>query len=178
MNAQLKKKLLLRKFASIEYMEEFRDYHRGALEAMEEGINYFYRHPPDEDWHQWHRSEWPETWEERAVANFRGMQRSITEGIQNAQRSKWSTIRSAAGAFTGISKDMDGMGEKWWSYIPGEYQERFDENLAAAIKRASNIWETVGEYWDENDDDLLKETITGPVDEQDLLRYLNPGEQP
>ena len=178
MDPQLKKKLLLRKFSNIEYMEQFRDYHRRALEATEEGINYFYKHPPDENWHQWHRSEWPETWEERTVANFRGMQNSINKGIQNARQGKLSTIRSAAGSFAGISKDMDGIGEKWWSYIPAEYEERFIINRGAASMRASNLRRTVGDYWDENDDDLLDEEITGPIDEQDLLRYLKPGEQP
>lgn len=177
MDPQLKKKLLLRKFSSLEYMEEFRDYHRWALEAMEEGIEYFYKHPPSENWHQWHRSEWPETWEERAVTNFRDKQKSIVEGIENARNGKFSTIRSVAGSFTGISKDMDVMGEKWWSYIPAEYEEKFIKNRAAAAKHASNIWRTLGDYW-KTPDSVLKETVTGPIDEQDLLRYLKPGEQP
>ncbi|WP_295716517.1 hypothetical protein [uncultured Halovibrio sp.] len=175
MEPQLKKKLLLRKFSSIEYMEEFRDYHYRALAAMEEGIEYFYKHPPGENWHQWHRSEWPETWEERAVKNFKGMQKSIDEGIQKAQKDNFSSIRSAAGSFNGISKDMDVMGEKWWGYIPPEFRERFVNNLSAAKQRASNIWRTLGDYW-KTPDSVLKETVTGPIDEKDLMRFLEPGE--
>ena len=177
MDSQLKKNLLLRKFSSIEYMEEFKDYHCRTLETMEEGIEYFYNHPPSENWHLWDRSEWPETWESRAVANFREMQDYLQDALERAKRGDTSYLESAAADFSGIGKDMDVMGEKWWSYIPAEYEEKFIKNRAAAAKHASNIWRTLGDYW-KTPDSVLKETVTGPIDEQDLLCYLKPGEQP
>jgi hypothetical protein len=50
MTPELKKELLLRKFSSIEYMEELSMYHRKALEGLYESIEWFYNHPPDVDW--------------------------------------------------------------------------------------------------------------------------------
>ena len=82
MDATMKEKLLSRKFSSIQYMEEMSKYHRRSLDAMNKALQYFYDHPPAEDWHTWHRSSWPEIWEQRARPNFERMQKYIDIGIK------------------------------------------------------------------------------------------------
>lgn len=176
MDSRLKKRLLLRKFSSIEYMEECRDYLRAALDALDEALTYFEQHHGESEWKQWHASEWPTTWRVRAQKNLENLYESLKLGIKQYQAGDPDRIRGSCNGLTSLSKNMDGMGEKWWSYIPPDFEERFIKNRSAAARRASNIRETVGEYWDEKDDDLLKETVTGPIDEQDLLRFLQPGE--
>ena len=71
MDKELKRKLLERKFSSIEYMEEFRDYLDKAIEGLKESIAWFLDHPPKGvDWQSWHVSDKPEEWERRALSNF------------------------------------------------------------------------------------------------------------
>ena len=41
-------------------------------------------------------------------------------------------------------------------------------------KIGSNIDYTISGYWDDNE--ILDEEITGPMDEQELLNYLKPDE--
>lgn len=175
MDAKLKEKLLTRKFSSVEYMEEMSKYHMRSLEAMIKAIEYFYAHPPEEDWHIWHRSNWPEIWEQRAKPNFERMQNYIEIGIkQYSENGDIKSIRSTAGSLHGIFRDLDNIGFKWWNYVPKNMKDEFHNNLVNARDIASNIWRTLGEYW--RPGSILKESVTGPIDEQDLLRYLKPGE--
>jgi hypothetical protein len=46
--------------------------------------------------------------------------------------------------------------------------------LGKAEQCASNIYRTIGDRWKPGS--ILKEFVTGPIDEQDLLKYLKPGE--
>ena len=177
MDDALKKKLLERKFRSIEYMEQMRDYHQTAIDAMVAAIQYFYAHPPqNEDWHNWHRSDWPETWEERALVNFKGTQKGIEQGIDYARKGDLSYVEGAAGELHNIFRNLDYIGWKWWDYTDPELQERFYNNLVKARDIASNIWWTLGDYWEPGE--IVNEEITGPMNEQDLLRYLKSGESP
>jgi len=75
-----------------------------------------------------------------------------------------------------LSRDMDVLGEKWWDYVPLDIARKFGVNLSKAQQMASNIAWTLGEAW--NDDEILRERITGPIDEQELLKYIKPGEKP
>ena len=175
MDATMKEKLLSRKFSSIQYMEEMSKYHRRSLDAMNKALQYFYDHPPAEDWHTWHRSSWPEIWEQRARPNFERMQKYIDIGIkQYLENGDVKSIRSTAGSLHGIFRDLDNIGFKWWDYVPKTLKDEFHNNLVNARDIASNIWWTMGEYWDPGE--ILDEEITGPINEQDLLRYLKPGE--
>lgn len=176
MDRNLKKKLLLRKFSSFEYMEECRRNFRAALDSLEDALTYFENHYDKSTWGAWHASEWPSTWRERAQKNLENLHDSLKAGIDKYQLGDPDQIRGSCNGITALAKDMEGMGNHWWKYIPAEYQHQFTENRRAATIRAANIRRTVGQYWDENDDDLLDEEITGPIDEQDLLRYLKPGE--
>ncbi|MFO7786314.1 MAG: hypothetical protein R6W87_00880 [Halospina sp.] len=177
MEPQLKRTLLLRKFSSIEYMEECQSYFRKALDVLDEALAYFEQHYSQDDWKNWHPSEWPTTWRDRAQNNLENLYASLKQGIQQYQSGDPDRLRGTCNGLTALSKDMDGMGEKWWSYVPSEYEERFIRNRREAVQRASNIRRTIGGYW-KTPDSVLKETVTGPVDEQDLLRFLDPGEQP
>lgn len=177
MDKELKKKLLTRKFSRIEYMEEFRAYLSKAISGFKESLKWFNDHPPNDiDWQSWHISDKPEEWERRALPNFEQMLRSANEGVEEARKGNSSIIRSLTGSMQSLSKDMDVLGEKWWDYVDLEVARKFGVNLAEAEQRASNIWRTVGEYW-KTPESILKEAITGPINEQDLLRYLEPGEK-
>lgn len=175
MDNRIKKELLSRKFSSVEYMEEFRDYLAKAIDGLKESIQWFNDNPPsDVHWQSWHVSDKPEEWERRALPNFERMLRSADDGIEAAKKGNNSIIRSLTGSMQGLSKDMDVLGEKWWDYVDNEVARKFGINLTEAQNRASLIWWTVGDYWDGNE--ILDEEITGNIDDQDLLRYLKPGE--
>ncbi len=176
MTPEMKKKLLLRKFSSVEYMEELSLYHRKALEGLYESIEWFYEHPPEVDWQSWHIANRPEGWEQRAVPNFEGTQYAIDEGIEYAKQGDFSYIRCAAGSLMGLSKNMDILGEKWWDYVDINVARKYGVNLGKAMKIASNICRTLAGAW-RSPESVLKESITGPIDEQELLNYLAPGER-
>lgn len=177
MEKSLKAKLLERKFSSVEYMEAMREHHQASIDAMVEAIQYFYAHPPQgENWHNWNLADKPETWEGRAFTNFRGTQQSICDGIVNARKGQLSTIRGASGSLHSIFRNLDNMGWKWWDYTDPVLKARFRSHLVAARDRATNIYLTTADYW--RPGEILDEEIVGPIDEQDLLRYLKPGETP
>lgn len=176
MDKALKRKLLTRKFSSIEYFEGFAKYHRLAVVGLEESIKYFYDNPPEEDWLLWHISERPDGWESRVVPNFRATQVSIKDGIKKAKGGDFSYIESTCGSMQGLSKDMDVLDWKWWDFIPREVALNYGGNMNKAKKMASNIWRTVGEYW-RTEDSILNEEITGPIDESELIKYLRLGEK-
>ncbi|RMF19894.1 MAG: hypothetical protein D6758_00765, partial [Gammaproteobacteria bacterium] len=72
------------------------------------------------------------------------------------------------------SKDMDVMGDLWFDYIPKDLAYTVGKPWGKAEQMASNIYYTVGEYW--RPGEITDEEITGLIDEQELLRYLKPGE--
>ncbi len=159
-------------------MEELADFHQKAVDGLKDCLKWFYEHPPqDVDWQSWHISDRPDGWEKKALPNFEMNQHAFIEGIEKAKIGDLTYIEDATGSMQGLSKDMDVLGDEWLAYVPSEVIQQYGENMYKARKRASNIWWTVGEYWD-NDEEILDEEITGPVDEQELLRYLKPGESP
>jgi len=177
MNDELKRKLLTRKFSSIEYMEEMSKYHDTAITGMVDSINWFHdNQPQDVDWESWHISDKPEEWGRRALPNFRMTQNAFEEGIEKAKQGDFTYIEDATGSIQGLDKDMDVLGNLWWDYVDLDVARKYGLNMNEAEQRASNIWRTVGEYW-KTPESILKETITGTVDEQDLLRYLKPDEK-
>jgi hypothetical protein len=157
-------------------MEELSMYHRKALEGLYESIEWFYNHPPDVDWQSWHIADRPEGWEERAVPNFERNQDSIDEGIDYAKNGDLSYIEGAAGNLMSLSKDMDVLGRKWWDYVDLDVKRKYGVNLGKARKIASNICRTLAGAW-RSPESVLDEEITGPIDEQDLLKHLEPGEK-
>lgn len=61
-----------------------------------------------------------------------------------------------------------------WDYTDPRLKEKFQSNLVAANRMASNIFQATSGYW--RPGEILDEEITGPISEQELLRYLKPGE--
>ncbi len=176
MSPELKKKLLERMFSSPEYIERFVKYLESAVEGLHESLEWFEQHPPqDVDWESWHISDKPEGWRMRAVPNFERMLKSAKTGLENARKGDYQVIEGLTGSMLGLSRDMDVLGEKWWDYVPEEIAFKFGKNLNHAVQMAKNIWRTVGDYW-KTPESILKENITGPIDEQELLKYLQPGE--
>ena len=175
MNEELKRELLLRKFSSVEYMIEMSEWHRRAIEALESALEAFFERSSEHgDWHQWPASDWPETWRDRVLKNLKGEQVGIDEGIENYKKGQISTIRSASGSLHGIFRNLDNFSWGWWERLPSRYEDEFRRRLVNAKKRASLIMYTLSSSWEV--DEILDEEITGPVDEEDLKRYLKPGE--
>ena len=175
MNPELRKKLLERMFFSPEYIERFVKYFESAVEGLHESLEWFEQHPPqDVDWESWHISNKPEGWRMRAVPNFERMLKSAKTGLENARQGDYQVIEGLTGSMLGLSRDMDVLGEKWWDYVPQDIAFKFGKNLGQAEQMAANIAWTLGDAW--NDDEILRERITGPINEQQLLKYLKPGE--
>ncbi|RMG54544.1 MAG: hypothetical protein D6717_09435 [Gammaproteobacteria bacterium] len=111
----------------------------------------------------------------RAVPNFKMNQAAIDEGIEKAEKENdWEYLEDAAGSLMSLTRDMDVLGEKWWDYVPNEIARKFGVNLSKAQQMAANIAWTLGEAW--KDDEILRERITGPIDEQELMKYLESHE--
>ncbi len=177
MKPELKKRLLERMFSSPDYIEEFVGYLEKAVEGLHESLDWFESNPPsDVDWKNWHISDKPEGWRIKAVPNFERMLRSAKKGLENARKGDYQVIEGLTGSMLALSRDMDVLGDKWMDYVPKDIVYKFGENLSVADQMASNIWRTVGDYW-KTPESILKENITGPIDEQELLKYLKPDEE-
>ena len=161
-------------FSSIEYVEKFVEHFVVAMDAAENGVAAYKSKPPtDPDLVGDYQLEINQ-WETKVLPNFRSMKINALEAFINYKKNKTSTMRSCTGNFRGISKDMDGIGEEWWQVIDPNIRNEYYLNLGSARKLGANIYYTLAGYWDPGE--VLDEEITGPIDEQDLLKYLKPGE--
>ena len=179
MNPDLKKKLLERMFSSSEYMRQMGEYFDKALERLNESLEWFEKNPPqDVDWESWHISNKPEGWRKRAVPNLNMLSRSIWQGIEEYENGDPDRIRGTSNNIMALSRDMDVLGEKWWDYVPLDIARKFGVNLGKAEQMASNIYRTLGGGFAARPGTITDEEVTGPIDEQELLKYLKPGERP
>ncbi|WP_157209752.1 hypothetical protein [Marinimicrobium agarilyticum] len=177
MDSNLKKALVRRMFSSTEYIEEMKLWVDKAGEQLSEAVRHFYRFPPQkEDWHNWHRSDWPETWEEKVLQTISSYSEGIKNAIQEHKKSGESALVDGwASTIYNIFRNMDVVGWKWWEYIPKNFREDFEVSLVKASKIGANITRELSGHW-RHPDSVLDEEITGPVDEVELKRYLKPGE--
>ena len=157
-------------------MEELEHYWEKSVQGLVECLRYFDQHCQHVDMSDWVPADKPEAWEDRALPNFKRILSSIQSSITYARSGDLSYIEGVTGSMQGLSKDMDVLGNKWWFCIDEDLARKQGTDQTKAEQIASNIWRTVGEYW-KTSESILKESITGPIDEQDLLRYLQPGEQ-
>jgi hypothetical protein len=104
------------------------------------------------------------------------MKENIIESIQNARLGKFSTIRSAAGSFRGLSKDMDGIRESFMDFIDPAIKEKYFSEWKITRTMGNNIYLTLSQYW--RDQEIHDQEITGPIDEQALLKYVLPNDKP
>jgi hypothetical protein len=174
MTPELKEKLLLRMFGSLEYMEKFINHYVAAMNAADEGMINYKAHPPTDLKLRIELKPTIWQWEVKVLPNFRGMKNGAIEAIENARQGKFSTIRSCAGDLRGFGKSMDGITDEWWAYVDKSIREKYFTNLKAAMTTGDNIYWTLRGSWKEGE--LFNERITGPIDEQELLKYLQPGE--
>lgn len=174
MKAEMKERLLLRMFSNLEYNEKFVRHYVDSMDAAEEGMAQYKAHPPTDLKTQVELKGTISMWEDRALPNFRRMRGGAIKAFQDAQNGDFSTIRSCAGNLRGFGKDMDGISDDWWPYVDKAIREKYFLNLKAAMTTGNNIYLTLSDYWDPGQP--LKEAITGPIDERELLKYLKPGE--
>lgn len=176
MTPELKEKLLLRLFSSIEYMEEFTIHYEAGLQAAADGfVEFEKKYNVDVNLMKRYAMEFRQ-WKERVIPNFRSMKKNARLAFNNAKEGQFSTIRSATGNLRGLSKDMDGIGWNWWDEIDKKYREPYSENMSKAEQMGDNIYKTLSNFW--RPGSIFKENITGPIDELLLLKYLLPGEHP
>ncbi len=174
MNKDMKEKLLLRMFSSIEYMGKFVEHFVTAMDTAEAGIAAYKKQPPTDPKLL---SEYkPEIyqWESKVLPNFLGMKKNALEALTNAQKGQLSTMRSCTGNLRGLGKDMDGIGEEWWQAVDPKLSDSYATNLRIARRLGANIYYTLSNFWE--NDEILDKGITGPIDEQELLKYLKSGE--
>lgn len=176
MTPELKEQLLLRLFSSIEYMEEFTDHYVAGLQAAADAFAAFeQKYSLDANLASRYAMEFRQ-WQERVIPNFRGMKEDAIFALANAKQGKTSTIRSTTGNLRGLSKDMDGIGSDWWLEINDAIRLQYAENINKARQMGDNIYKTLSGFW--RPGSIFKENITGPIDEQVLLKCLQPSEQP
>jgi hypothetical protein len=176
MTPELKEKLLLRLFSSIDYMEEFTQHYVSGLQAADDAFAVFEKKcSADPTLTNRYALEFRQ-WKEKVIPNFRGMKNNAIVALDNAMQGQSSTIRSATGNLRGLSKDMDGIGWDWWNEIDQKFWKDHAADMNNAKQFGKNIYLTLSDFWD--DGEILDEEITGPIDEQLLLTYLQPGEQP
>jgi len=167
---------LERKFSSIEYMEEVCLWHKSSVDALKGALQAFYGASSSlEDWHQWPKSDWPETWESRVLVNLESTQDGIEEGVEKAKKGDYRYIESVCNEVHNVFRNLSNFGWGWWDHIPSSHKQDFNDKLVKASKLASNIMRELAKAW-KTEDSILNEEITGPIDENELKRYLRPGE--
>jgi len=173
MTPELRKKLLERMFSSKEYYLRMMDYYAKALEGAEEALAWFDENIPTKDAHALKTAN---AWRIRALPNMMGYLKGKDEDIEKYDQGDLEYMEGTAHNIMTLGRNLDNVGEKWWDYVPLEIARKFGVNLGKAEQMASNIWRTVGDYW-KTPESILKENITGPIDEQELLKYLKAGER-
>ena len=115
-------------------------------------------------------------WHLKVKPNFVRMRQNMQDAIVAAQQGNFRVIRAAAGSFRGLNKDMDGIREAFMDFIEPDVKARYFELWTLAHTEGCNIYYTLSDHWDTGE--ILNTEITGPIDEQQLLKYLQPGEKP
>ncbi len=178
MTPELKEQLLLRKFSSFEYFEEFSKHYFNFIDAAIEAVETYKASPPN--------PEETDTkivdsynneivlWESKVIPNFRSMYNGMITDIESAKIGNTIGIRSAAGDLRGLGKSMDGIRENFMDAIDPSIKEKYFYNLDQANTKGDNIYRTLSGYW--RPGAIHDESITGPIEEQELLNYLRDGE--
>lgn len=178
MTPEMREKLLLRMFSSIGYME---DYAQHFIEFIDTGLlalDLYERSTskPIADPDYSNVVSDVRLWKLKVKPNFLGMKENMAEALVNARAGKFSTIRSAAGNFRGLSKDMDGIRESFMDFIDPAIKQKYFAEWKVTNRMGGNIYYTLSGYW--NPQEVLNEEITGVIDEKELLGYLSAGEEP
>lgn len=173
MNKNSKKILLERKFTSIEYMTLYVNYFNRMVDSLVSGMDEFKRVKtinPLVDEHNF--SEWIN----RGYPILESDRQYAVKALEKAKNGDASEVSGSAGNLKGLSRDVDNIGGfgLWWEQLDEKYWDAFWDYYKQADTAGCNIYYTFAKHWD--DDEILRESITGPIDEKELLNYLQPGE--
>ncbi|NMP81789.1 hypothetical protein HHE92_18590 [Pseudoalteromonas arctica] len=115
-------------------------------------------------------------WKSKGAPILFGDNEYANDALEKAKNGNFSHIRGSAGNLRGLSRDVDNIGGfgEWWHEIDNKYWDTFYSTYMKTKKIGSNIDYTISGYWD--NDEILDEEITGPMDKNELLNYLKPGE--
>jgi len=175
MKPEIKEKLLIRLFSSLEYIEIFCGHFDKWMEASIIGFNAFKRELIKKRTLASKHRLAIKQWRKKVIPNFNGMRKGMAESLDKAKNGDLNYIRSDTANLNGLSKDMDGIGWDWWNEIDSKYWDVYVEHSNVAEQMASNIYYTLSGFW--HPGEILDEEITGKINEKDLLKYLKPGEQ-
>lgn len=178
MTPALKEKLLLRRFSSVDYMEEYAGHFINFIDTGLKALELYEQLPSKPASHPEYSNVVSDVrlWNLKVKPNFIRMKSNMHDAIENARQGKFSTIRSAAGNFRGLSKDMDGIRESFMDFIDPAIKQKYFEEWKITNKMGDNIYYTLSDFWDPSE--ILLEEITGFIDENKLLKYLSDGEIP
>lgn len=176
---------LLRTFSSLVYFKAFKDSFDALVTSIENGLDYFYSHPP-QGWEQWPEWKKPDVWKERILGdNFYRYQygvkgvdedgrpaelKGIHAALQEAYQGRFKYIGHWAGVVHGLGGDMRDISDEWWNYVPDQYGREYGAIRAKLSKISGNIRYTLGNYW--RPGEILDEEITGPIDYADAAQSL------
>lgn len=178
MKPDLKETLLLRLFASLEYAEQFAEHFTQFIDTGLLALAQYDALPvkPITASNYNEIKKDADLWHLKVKPNFVRMRQNIQDAIAEARQGNFRVIRSAAGSFRGLNKDMDGIREAFMDLIEPDVKARYFELWTLAHTEGCNIYYTLSDHWDSGE--ILNTEITGPIDEQRLLKYLQPGEKP
>ena len=161
-----RKALLLKYFASEEYIRSFLQDYEEFWQNLKAAIQYFEDHPPD-DYDAWPSKERTEIWHDRVLSRHRD-KTTLELDLQNYLLGKKSPIGGFAHIHGRlISNIFNWMVLKWLDYLPDDIRATVFSPYDS--KQAGNISYTLEGDWE--GDEILRESITGPIDEEALLRF-------
>ena len=160
-------------FSSKEYYLRMMDYYAKALEGAQDALSWFDENMPTTDEHALKTAN---AWRNRALPNMMGYLKGKDEDIEQYNRGELGYMRGTAHNIMTLDRNLDHVGDKWWDYVPQEIAFKYGKNMTKAKKMASNIYRTIGGGFAARPETITDEQVTGPIDEQELLKYLKPGE--
>jgi hypothetical protein len=180
MKDELKIQLLKRKFQSLKYIEEFisnyQTFVQTGLDASDKYKQYRQTHtdfiPNDEMAFE------EDFWESRVKPNFQRMLSSSQNTLlrlSNNEKGAIDYLDGLAGDFRGLSRGFDGTRETFMDIVNPDIRKTYLKLWNITDFQACNIEKTINNWWE--DSSILDEEITGPIDENELLNYLEPGEK-
>lgn len=178
MTPELKEKLLLRLFSSLEYTKQFCEHFIQFIDTGLFALEQYEALPvkPTKELNYNEIKKDVELWHLKVKPNFLAMRKSMLEAFDQAKQGDFSYIRSDAGSFKALNKDMDGIRESFMDFIDPEIKSRYFKLWKLAHTEGCNIYYTLSSFWDPNE--ITNTKITGQIDEQLLLKHLEPGEHP
>lgn len=144
MKPDLKETLLLRLFTSLEYAEQFaEDFTQFIDTGLSELVEYdALLVKPTTAANYTEIKKDADLWHLKVKPNFIRMKQNMQDAIAAARQGNFRVMRSAAGSFRALSKDMDGIREAFMDYIEPEIKQRYFELWKKADYGATNIYLT------------------------------------